>query len=312
MCDVREQDLIHFLRPQHKLKELRNLVRQSECVVVSVSERFRATAQAALHYARALHRPYVVWIHTRLSHTYFTMPQGRALKRAVMSPYCRAVVCVSRAVLGDVKTNFGSLPHAHTVYPGVYQAQRFEQATTIPDQGGIDVLFSGRLCREKGGDIFIQALGELAKEGVRPRVVMMGDGEEKRALIGLAKELGVFSSLSFVPTGTRSELFARIRHARIFCVASRSESFSITLAEALALGATVVAPDTGGPREITGSGEFGYLFKTGDAHDLARALRVALSQKRLHVLAQKLHAIQKFDAARQFRSLARIITQYYV
>ncbi len=61
-------------------------------------------------------------------------------------------------------------------------------------------------------------------------------------------------------------------------LASRQESFGRVLLEALALETPVVAPDLGGPAEIVGRSERGFLFRSDDADSLAVTLEEALSQ----------------------------------
>ncbi len=55
-------------------------------------------------------------------------------------------------------------------------------------------------------------------------------------------------------------------------VLSHNEPFSIAMLEALHAGVPVLAADSGGARDIVGAGRNGWLFRSGDASDLARQL----------------------------------------
>ena len=50
------------------------------------------------------------------------------------------------------------------------------------------------------------------------------------------------------------------------------EGFGLTVAEALAAKVPVLVSDSMGPYEVTGYGECGYVFKTGDSGDCAAVL----------------------------------------
>ena len=65
------------------------------------------------------------------------------------------------------------------------------------------------------------------------------------------------------------------RRAACLAVTSRSESFGLTVAEALAHGVPVVATDCGGPPEVLGG--LGRVVPVGDIPTLGAALAAALT-----------------------------------
>lgn len=71
------------------------------------------------------------------------------------------------------------------------------------------------------------------------------------------------------------EVLARLQRARVFVLPSSHEGLPIAVLEALACSTIVVASDIAPHREIITDGVNGFLFRTGDAGDLARALRQA-------------------------------------
>jgi glycosyltransferase involved in cell wall biosynthesis len=88
------------------------------------------------------------------------------------------------------------------------------------------------------------------------KLVIIGDGAQKDNLTELTKELNLTNNIIF--TGSLSNPYPYINDAEIVVVPSLSESFSIVIAESLALGKTVVSTPCEGPMEIIGH-EYGYI-----------------------------------------------------
>src|SRR5947209_19353481 len=93
--------------------------------------------------------------------------------------------------------------------------------------------------------------------------------------------------------------------AKVFALASEFEGFGVVLAEALALGATVVATDCpSGPREILDDGRRGSLVPVGDVEALASALAAALDSPR-HSIPRA--ALIEFEVATAMSSYEKLI-----
>ncbi|WP_295543080.1 glycosyltransferase [uncultured Thiohalocapsa sp.] len=109
----------------------------------------------------------------------------------------------------------------------------------------------------------------------RCRLMLLGDGGEREALLAQAAALGISDDLAlpgFVPRP-----YAEIAHADLFALTSRWEGMPLVLVEALALGTPVVATDCpSGPRELLADGRHGRLVPLGDATALAAAMAATL------------------------------------
>ena len=139
-----------------------------------------------------------------------------------------------------------------------------------------DLLVVGRLAREKGVDILLDAVARLPDVTLR----VVGDGEERDALEAQASELGVQERVVFdgaVPFGP--QLFDRFRAARLVVIPSRTEGAPKAAYEAMAFGKPVIAAAVGGLPEIVGNDETrGLLAAPGDACALAEQIDRALSE----------------------------------
>lgn len=136
------------------------------------------------------------------------------------------------------------------------------------------VLGVGELGMRKDFPTLIRAFAHLRRE--RPcRLVILGRGGQREALLALAAELGVGDEVDlpgFVPDPP-----AYMAHAALFALTSLWEGLGFVLIEALAVGTPSVASDCpSGPAEILQGGRYGPLVPVGDAEALARAMRETL------------------------------------
>jgi glycosyltransferase involved in cell wall biosynthesis len=137
----------------------------------------------------------------------------------------------------------------------------------VPNDGFI--LGVGRLVYEKGFDLLIEAVGAIEPAN-RPKVVIVGGGPERQALIDQADLHNVNLHLPGVISPLHlPEWFSR---ARIVAVPSRREGFGLVAAEAAAAGRAVVGSAVGGIPDIVKQGVSGLVVEPGDVGALTRAL----------------------------------------
>jgi L-malate glycosyltransferase len=110
----------------------------------------------------------------------------------------------------------------------------------------------------------------------RTQLVIAGDGSRRGALEQLAARLLPAGRYRFVGLLGQDTLASWLARADVYLSASRSDSTSVSLLEAMAAGALPVASDIEGNREWLGEGEGGRLFAPGDAASLACALERGL------------------------------------
>ena len=123
---------------------------------------------------------------------------------------------------------------------------------------------------EKGHDVLLDAFALVREEVPSARLVLVGEGERRRALEDQAAALGIAGSVDF--RGAVPDMWAALAEADVFAIASRSEAFCIAVAEAMAAGLPVVAPAVGAIPELVRPGVTGELFPGGDHTVLARHL----------------------------------------
>jgi glycosyltransferase involved in cell wall biosynthesis len=208
------------------------------------------------------------------------------------------VIVTSEWTRQQVLTRYAIPAHrVHVARPGVDRVA----ATARPVRG--QLICVGVLGRHKGQDLLVEALGELGErdwhcvlagsldrdpdfvEHVRTRIARLGFGHRIR--------------LGGVVTG--AALSHAYSTADLLVVPSRSETYGMTVIEALAHGLPVTAAAVGGLPEALGSAADGtrpgQLVPPGDPAALAAALGAWLDDEHLR---RRLR-----DAARQRRSTLR-------
>jgi len=129
----------------------------------------------------------------------------------------------------------------------------------------------GRLHREKGPDVLLQALGRLNGNGAPPwRAILVGSGPEREALVRAAAAMGIGSHVLFV--GARGYVEPWIEACDLLVLPSREEGLPVSALEAMARGKPVVASRVGGTPEVVGDHDNGLLVPPEDPAALAAAL----------------------------------------
>lgn len=145
---------------------------------------------------------------------------------------------------------------------------RFSPArrTRTGEDGRIDVLYTGRLTREKGADLLADAFLEARTRDPRLHLHLAGGGPEEHVLRGRLGQAATFHGWL-----EGDALADRYADADVFLFASRTDTFGQVLLEAQASGVPVVAVAEGGPCSIVDDGVTGRLCPP-DAIALADAV----------------------------------------
>ncbi|WP_425508071.1 glycosyltransferase [Streptomyces bathyalis] len=172
----------------------------------------------------------------------------------------------------------------------------------VPAQAPL-VVCVGRLCRQKGQRILLEAWATVAERVPGAWLVLVGDGPDRRELTAAAPDRVLFA-------GASDEVDRWYAAADLVVLPSRWEGMALTPLEAMACGRPVVVTDVGGARECLPPGQQEQcLVPPGDAQALADAVTRLLGEPELRDFmgeAARKHVRADFDVRRTAESVLRL------
>lgn len=133
-------------------------------------------------------------------------------------------------------------------------------------------LYVGRITKEKGVDVFCQAITNLGLKGI-----VVGDGSEKEKL-----EME-YSNIKFVGWQPSDVVYGYMKYAKCLVFPSLwYETAGLTLLESLELKTPVIISDTCAGKEFVTSINNGTTFKRNDVKDLEKKIKELPLKKNVH------------------------------
>jgi glycosyltransferase involved in cell wall biosynthesis len=168
----------------------------------------------------------------------------------------------------------------------------------------------GRLASEKNWGTLLHAAALVIRDIPLFRLVLIGDGPDRKDLETLAKELGIQRRVTFTGSRPFSEVPSYMKAANLFGFASVTETQGLATLEAMAAGLPVVAVDASGTRDILSHGQQGYLVEN-NAEALAAAVKKLLSNpERMKKFAHAAYKrAQSFNIEKLTKSLLDVYEQ---
>ena len=191
--------------------------------------------------------------------------------------------------------------------PPLPQVQNLRQRLGLT--GKPVVLSVGRLSHEKGHADLLLAAAALVHARAVPdfRLVLVGEGAERRALVRLAARLGIERILKMVGFQRDVDMYYRI--ASVFALPSHTEGCPNVILEAMAAGLPVVATGVGGVTEILQDQITGIIVPPHDPPAMASALLRVLTDARLRAelgSAARARAESCYTAQKHQRALVKL------
>jgi len=132
------------------------------------------------------------------------------------------------------------------------------------------VVMVGRLSWQKGYSFAIQAFARFLKEHPNWRLVILGEGDERKAIEDQIIELGLNHQVELLGNCSQEMVADTLQQSSIFLLTSITEGFPKVLLEASACGTPVVATDVGDCHDV--SDQAGITVPSKDIEAMTGAL----------------------------------------
>ncbi|HUT39366.1 MAG TPA: glycosyltransferase family 4 protein, partial [Methanoregula sp.] len=164
---------------------------------------------------------------------------GKLIERNIASFHCPAI-SVSLLTANRFRTVFKK--PVNTVIPVGIDISRIQSVPPSTEKS--DIIFVGRLIKEKHVYLLVRAFGILSPEQPELRLLVIGEGPEQGAIENIIHELSLEDRISCMGfQDDHDEIIARMKAAKVYVMPSTREGFGITALEALACGLPVVTAE---------------------------------------------------------------------
>jgi glycosyltransferase involved in cell wall biosynthesis len=225
--------------------------------------------------------------------------------RRFLARHVSANLAVSQYVL-----NRHALPRSSVLYHGIEDCPAGEnlQQDTAFLRDKISFAFVGRLVREKGIDVLLEAAHILREKGKSFEVFLIGDGPERSKLQEIITHDRLESLVRVTGFLTGPALEQALQKIRVVVMPSVwEETAGLAAIEQMMRGKLVIVSDIGGLGEIVS--DSGLKFRPGDAQELAQVMCSVLEQPTLiDTLGRKARdrALRLFKRQRMVEEHARV------
>lgn len=162
----------------------------------------------------------------------------------------------------------------HVIHCGVDELFLRQPHVPIPEEPRLVCV--GRLCEQKGHLLLVEAAARLAKEGLKFKLVLVGDGPLRPQIEAMIKQFGLQDHIEITGWASNNEVQQQILASRAMVLPSFAEGLPVVVMEALALSRPTISTYVAGIPELVEPGVCGWLVPAGSVEDLTGAMRCAL------------------------------------
>lgn len=220
------------------------------------------------------------WVHIDLKALPWTINEGiYKNKQEEKTAYLNydKIICVSNSVKRIMQEEY-ELEQVETIYNPIDTKDiitKSKEINNIDISEGFNLVSIGRLVPQKGYDLLIPIISKLIKEGINVHLYILGTGVEKEQLENMIAAERVNNNIHLL--GFQENPYPFMKKMDLFICSSRSEGYSLVIAEALTLGLPVVSMNCSGPNELLDNNKYGKLCDSYE--ELYQVLKSAITDK---------------------------------
>jgi glycosyltransferase involved in cell wall biosynthesis len=283
-CETRDANIIiEKLDKVISLSSLRRLYRHARSHKIDLIQTHLIDADLLGFITASLARiPFVTTIHSYP----FPIEARHGWRYRFFSLFNGRFVCVSRTVKEHFHRVTGIPPkRIDVVHNGtsleifskqfsVKERSQLRRDLSIPPEHHI-VGTIARLIEDKGHRYLLAAIPKILQAHPKTTFLLIGDGELRAELEGLAQRLGLQKKVLFL--GTRTDIPQLLDILDIFVYPTFREALGISVIEAMAMGKAIVATNDAAIPELIDHGKEGLLIPPGKPEEIAGAVIAMLA-----------------------------------
>jgi glycosyltransferase involved in cell wall biosynthesis len=211
-----------------------------------------------------------------------------------MVEQCDRVICVSEFERQLFERDYACCINRIVPIPNGVDYAELDKYSWKPRTESSTLLYVGRLEKYKNVGTLVEACHILRKLSSQPiKLVIVGSGPYEATLHDLIARLKLQETVTWLRSLSRDELLRNYEDTSAFVMLSEHEAYSLTVADAIALGVPVVVPSVGGLE--------GYVRK-GIAVGVDAARPEDVAEKLLSVLQDPCKYSRRMEAKRYLSS----------
>lgn len=141
--------------------------------------------------------------------------------------------------------------------------------------------YFGRLKKYKSIDHLLKAFAILRKKVQDVRFIIIGEGDYRRHLESIAKELGISDAVCFKGYVDEQEKVRLLQEVWFIVNTSSKEGWGLTVIESNACGTAVIGSNVPGLRDAIQDGKTGMLYEYGNVNELSDKMLMMLNDSSL-------------------------------
>lgn len=190
---------------------------------------------------------------------------------------CNIILCPSKSLADELKSHKLKKPvqilpngintNLFIPVPSILKKQELKKKWKIERKS---LVYMGRLSYEKSVDLIIKAMAEMVKQVPTLKLLILGDGPERKKLEKLVSELNLKKNIIFLGFVYDKKLVEALQVNDIFLTASKTENMPLSVMEAMAVGLPVIAVDALGVPELVKNNVNGYLVQPDNCSQIVK------------------------------------------
>lgn len=206
----------------------------------------------------------VAWVHCDLKE--YPWPVNTGIysslddERKTYAKYHK-IVAVSKSAARHFSEIYGLAERTIYIYNPIDKTDILAKASEAPKKEAHKLRFItiGRLMEAKGIDRLIEACHKLKLENHNFELWILGEGSDREKLTQQVENCGLTPMVKFF--GFQANPYKYLAQSDCFVCSSRTEGYSLVIAEALCCGLPVISTNCTGPEEILEGGKWGLLVE---------------------------------------------------